>query len=180
MRTRFGKVCEGVVPVLEGDPKDEHTTLILESVNPDFVFHLLFRFIHIGSVIAFLGGVVYARQILVPALNGLPEEIRLETAAQVQRRYRTTLFTLLVLIVGSGLYNLIGGPKHSYAYQMWFGVKMLLVAHILAAAVLWGTSPYGDVRVAGKGKRRLIGIVISGSIVVLISAYLRSLTQRGL
>ena len=149
-------------------------------MNPDFFFHLLFRFIHIASVIAFLGGVIYARQILVPVLNSLSEEVRLETAARVQRRYRTTLFTLLVLIIGSGLYNLIGGPKHSYQYQVAFGIKMLLVAHILAAAVLWGTSPYGDVRVAGKSKRRLIGIVISGLIVVFISAYLRSLTQRGL
>lgn len=180
MRSRLGKVRKGVVRALKDARRGGHSPLILERVNPDFVFHLLFRFIHIGSVIAFLGGIVYARQILVPALNGLPEDVRLETAAQVQQRYRTTLFTLLVLIVGSGLYNLIGGPKHTYAYQMWFGIKMLLVAHILAAAVLWATSPYGDVKVAGKSKRRLIGIVISGSIVVFISAYLRSLTQRGL
>jgi hypothetical protein len=34
--------------------------------------------------------------------------------------------------------------------------------------------------VAGKSKRRLVGIAISGLIVVLISAYLRSLTLRGL
>ncbi len=154
--------------------------LILENVTSDLVFHVVFRFIHIGSVIAFLGGVLYARQVLVPMLNSLPDEIRLQGAGWAQRKYRTTLFTLLVLIVGSGLYNLIGGPKHTYTYQIWFGIKMLLVAHILAAAVLWGTSPYGDVNVAGKSKRRLIGIAISGIIVVFISAYLRSLTQRGL
>jgi len=84
------------------------------------------------------------------------------------------------LILGSGVYNLLGGPKHSHAYQVWFGIKMLLVLHIISAAILWVTSPYGDVKVAGKGKRRLTGIAISGLIVVLISAYLRSLTQRGL
>jgi hypothetical protein len=129
---------------------------------------------------ALLGGIVYARQILVPTLNALPEEVRLEAAGRAQRKYRNTLFSLLVLIVGSGLYNLLGGPKHTYAYQMWFGIKMLLVAHIFSAAILWVTSPYGDVRVAGKSKHRLVSIAISGLIVVLISAYLRSLTQQGL
>jgi hypothetical protein len=63
---------------------------------------------------------------------------------------------------------------------MWFGIKMLLVAHIFSAAILWVTSPYGDVRIAGKSKHRLMSIAISGLIVVLISAYLRSLTQQGL
>lgn len=149
-------------------------------MTADLFYHVLFRFIHISSVIALLGGIVYARQVLVPTLNSLPEEVRLEAAGRAQRKYRSTLYTLLILIVGSGLYNLLGGPKHSYTYQVWFGIKMLLVAHIISAAILWVTSPYGDVTVAGKSKHRLVSIAISGLIVVLISAYLRSLTQRGL
>jgi uncharacterized membrane protein len=105
-------------------------------VTPDLVYHVLFRFIHISSAIALLGGVVYARQVLVPTLNALPEEVRLEAAGRAQKRYRSTLISLLVLIVGSGFYNLLGGTKHTYAYQMWFGIKMLLVAHIFSAAIL--------------------------------------------
>ncbi|HEY3937129.1 MAG TPA: hypothetical protein VGL97_06845 [Bryobacteraceae bacterium] len=144
--------------------------------------NIFVRFVHIGSVILFLGGVVYARQVLVPVLNVLPDASRMQAAAGAQLRYRATLFTLLALIVLSGLYNFFtySGPKHGQSYQIWFGVKMLLVAHILASAILWGTSPYGDVAIAGKGKRRLISIAISGFLVVLISAYLRSLTLRGL
>lgn len=119
-------------------------------MTPDLVYHVLFRFVHISSAIALLGGILYARQILVPTLNALPEEVRLDAAGRAQKKYRSTLFTLLVLIVGSGFYNLLGGPKHAYAYQMWFGIKMLLVAHIFSAAILWVTSPYGDVRVGAK------------------------------
>ncbi|HTU46131.1 MAG TPA: hypothetical protein VMF91_13775 [Bryobacteraceae bacterium] len=147
---------------------------------PDVFVHLLFRFIHIASVILLLGGVVYARWVLVPTLNALPEDIRKRAARDAQERYRTTLFVLLILIVGSGLYNFFTGPKHGQTYQIWFGVKMLLVAHIVASAILWATSPYGDVTVDGRSKRRLVSIAISGLLVVLISAYLRSLTQRGL
>ena len=130
----------------------------------------------------FLGGVIYARQVLVPVLNTLPEDIRMQSAAGTQIHYRSTLYVLLTLIVLSGLYNFLtfAGPKHSQAYQIWFGVKMLLVLHILATSILWATSPYGDVTVAGKSKRRLTSLAISGLIVVLISAYLRSLTLSGL
>jgi hypothetical protein len=63
---------------------------------------------------------------------------------------------------------------------MWFGIKMLLVLHILATAILWGTSPYSGEASIGKSNRRLLGLVISGFLVVFISAYLRSLSQRGL
>jgi predicted exporter len=151
-------------------------------MTADLFLHLLSRFIHIGSVILLLGGVVYARQVLVPVLNTLPEDLRMQAAAGTQLRYRTTLYVLLVLIVISGLYNFFSypGPKHGQTYQIWFGIKMLLVAHILSSAILWATAPYGDITVAGKSKHRLISIAISGIIVVFISAYLRSLTQRGL
>jgi len=52
---------------------------------------------------------------------------------------------------------------------MWLGIKLLLVLHIFAAAILY-TLPSAD-----DSKRRLqaSGIVISGLIIVLISGYLR-------
>jgi hypothetical protein len=144
------------------------------------VLHVFFRFLHIASVVLLIGGAAYARQVATPALDTLPDELRKPAANEAQKRYRATLFTLLILIVGSGLYNFFTGPKHGQTYQIWFGIKMLLVAHIFASAVLWAVSPYGDVAAEGSGKRRLLNIAISGLVAVFISAYLRSLTQRGL
>jgi len=149
-------------------------------VDLDVFVHLLFRFLHVASVILLIGGVFYARQVLVPTLNELPEEMRKRAARESQERYRATLFILLALIVGSGLYNFMTGPRHGRTYEIWFGVKMLLVAHIVAASILWATSPYGDVTADGRGKRRLASLAISGILVVLISAYLRSLTLGGM
>lgn len=149
-------------------------------MTPDLLLHWLSRFLHIGSVVLFLGGIAYAKQVLLPTLNGLPDHLRRETAASTQTRWRATLYVLLVLIVASGLYNFFAGPKHGQSYQIWFGIKMLFVAHILASAILWAASPYGDTEIAGKGKHRSLSITISGLIVVGISAYLRSLTLRGL
>ena len=116
----------------------------------------------------------------MPVLNSLPEDLRMQSAAGAQLRYRRILFVLLALIVGSGLFNFLAGPKHGETYQIWFGIKMLFVAHILSAAILWASSPYGDVKIAGTSKRRLLSVAISGIIVVFISAWLRSLSQRGL
>lgn len=148
-------------------------------MTPDLLLHTVSRFVHIISVIFLLGGVVYSRQVLVPVLNAVPENVRMQSAAGSQLRFRGTLYTLLALIVVSGLYNFFAGPKHGQDYQIWFGIKMLLVAHIVASSILWATSPYGDVTIAGKSKRRLLSTAISGIIVVAISAYLRSLTLRG-
>ena len=146
----------------------------------DIFLHVLMRFIHISSVILFLGGVVYSRQIFFPTLTALRPGEGLVFAKAAQLRYRGTLFTLLGLIVVSGLYNLLAGPKHQYAWQMWFGIKMLLVLHVLATAILWSTAAYKDEGGLTKAKRRLVSLGISGLLIVLISAYLRSLTQRGL
>jgi amino acid transporter len=151
-------------------------------VTPDILLHLLARFLHIGPIILLLGGVFYARQVVAPALQMLGSDQQVAVGATSQQRFRGTLWTLLGLIVLSGLYNFFNyaGPKHSSSYQMWFGIKMLLVLHVLATAILWGTSPYRDAAAAEKGKRRLLSMIVSGFLAVFISAYLRSLSQRGL
>ena len=144
------------------------------------IVNWLFRFLHVGSAVLLVGGVFYARQVLVPVLNLLPEDSRMPSAAGAQLRFRAILWILLVLLVASGTYQLLTGPPHTAAYHAWFGVKMLLVAHVLATAILWGTSAYGDVNIAGKSKRRLASMAISGIIVIAISSWLRSMTFRGL
>ena len=146
-------------------------------MTSEFLLPVVMRFIHIGSVILFLGGTVYARQVLAPLLASLPEATRGSSANAARTRYRGTLFTLLGLILLSGLYNLlVAAPKHTTTWQIWFGIKMLLVLHVFATAILWATSPYN----AAKSDRRLLGIAISGLLIVFISAYLRWLSQHGL
>ena len=146
-------------------------------MTPDILLHLLARFLHVGSVIVLLGGLFYARQVLVPTLSRLPEEARTSALVFSQKQFASTLWILLALIVVSGFYNFYSytGPKHSSSYQMWFGIKMLLVLHVVATSILWATSAKVD-----RNSRRLLSLTISGFVIVLISAYLRSLSQRGL
>ncbi len=145
----------------------------------DALLHTLMRFLHIGSVVALVGSAIYGRLVLTPVLNSFPEPERLRAAADAQSRFRTLVYVLLVLMVGAGLYNLLTGPPHTSTWHMWFGIKMLAVLHILATSVLWAVSPYGDAVVGGKGRRRLASLAISGLIAILISNYLRYLSQHG-
>ncbi len=133
----------------------------------DILLHILSRFIHVICAIFLLGGCFYARQVLTPVLNVLPEDRRMQAAAGAQLRYRTILFGIIGFSLLSGIYNFLQTP-HSRVYHIAFGIKML-----------WATSPYGDVTFAGKGKHRLVSITIAGVLVVLISAYLRSLSTPG-
>ncbi len=144
----------------------------------DAFVHILMRFIHIASIVTLVGAILYARLVLTPVLNELPEAARAAAAASAQAKFKQTVFILLVFIIGSGTYNLIAAGHHTSTWQMWFGIKMLLVLHITAASILWALSPYGDVAVAGKGKRRLAGLAISGLLVILISNYLRWLSMH--
>ena len=143
---------------------------------------VLMRFLHIGSIAGLVGGALYARVALTPVLNALPEGERATAASSAQGRFRSTLFTLLVLIVISGLYNGFGpgAPPHPKQWHMWFGIKMLVVLHFLTTAILWVTSPYGDVAAEGKGGRRLAGLLISGAVAIFIGTYLQYITAHQL
>lgn len=138
------------------------------------------RFLHIGSIVVLIGSAAYGALVLNPVLNSLPEDARAIASANAQNRFRNLVYLLLVFVLGSGIYNLLAGPKHTTTWQMVFGIKMLAVLHILATAILWAGSPHGDVAVNGKGKRRLAGLAIAGLVAILLSAVLRAMTQAGM
>jgi hypothetical protein len=76
---------------------------------------------------------------------------------------------VLVTILGSGLYNYLTKANYPPHYHMWIGIKFLFVLHIFAVAILY------TIPVAGEPKRKrwLTGMVVSGLIIIAISAYLR-------
>ena len=105
------------------------------------------RWLHIASVIILLGGVFYARVAI----------------GEMAASFKPVAYTAIGGILVSGLYNFLKKPSYPPHYQMWFGIKMLLVLHLFAATVMYR-----------QGKQRtLTGIVISGALIVAISAFLR-------
>jgi hypothetical protein len=130
---------------------------------------VLMRWIHIASVVTLIGGFIYARFAVAPALRALPETERRAMDQRILINFNPLLFTVLVTILGSGLYNYLTKPSYPPHYHMWIGIKFLFVLHIFAVAFLYARRETEET----KRHRWLTGMVASGLIVIAISAYLR-------
>ena len=133
------------------------------------VLAVCMRWIHITSVVTLIGGFIYARFALAPALAKLPEPTRGEVGDRAVANFRPLLYTVLVTILGSGLYNYLTKASYPPHYHMWIGIKFLFVLHIFAVSILYAM-PDAD---EAKRNRWLKGMAISGLIVIAISAWLR-------
>lgn len=127
------------------------------------------RWIHITSVVTLIGGFIFARFALAPALASLAEPERVVLGRRVVGGFTHLLYTVLVTVLGSGLYNYLTKPSYPPHYHMWIGIKFLFVLHIFAVAILY-TKPDAE---EAKRNRWLTGMIVSGLIVFAISAYLR-------
>jgi len=130
---------------------------------------VLMRWIHIASVVTLIGGFIFARYAVAPALALLPANERTATSKRIIAGFRPLLYTVLVTILGSGLYNYLTKPAYPPRYHMWIGLKFLFVLHILAVAILYANRDVDE----AKRNRWLAGMVVSGLIIIAISAYLR-------
>ncbi|MBV8845171.1 MAG: hypothetical protein JO307_20385 [Bryobacterales bacterium] len=112
----------------------------------DAALPIAMRWLHIASVIVLLGGIFYARVVI----------------GDLARGFRPVAYWAIGAILASGIYNFVSKTAVSTNYQVWFGIKMLVVLHVFATTILY------------RGKKRLLtGIVIAGAIIVAISGYLR-------
>ncbi len=93
---------------------------------------LFSRLAHILGAIALFGGSIFIRQVLMPAVSELPEEIHLSFRERLMKKWRMIMGICILVLILSGFYNYLAvtGPAHSDAgdkkYHMFMGIKMLL------------------------------------------------------
>ena len=133
------------------------------------VLGVLMRWLHIMSAVTILGGFIYARYVIAPALASAPAGEGTSFSNRAISQLRPILYTAIVTILVSGLYNYLSKSSYPPHYHMVIGVKFLFVLHIFATSVLF-TIPNAN---EGNRLRRLNWLVISGVVVLLISADLR-------
>ena len=118
----------------------------------DAALPLAMRWLHIVSVVILLGGVFYARVVV----------------GEMAKSFKPLAYGAIGGILISGTYNFLSKSVHPPHYHAWFGVKILLALHVFAATILYR-----------EGKRRaLTGVIITGSLILAISAYLRWLSLK--
>jgi uncharacterized membrane protein len=138
------------------------------------VLAVLMRWIHITSVVTLIGGFIFARFALAPALATIAEPERGTLGKKVVGNLRPLFYTVLVTVIGSGLYNYLTKPSYPPMYHMWIGIKLLFALHIFAVTVLYTIPDAEEV----KRNRWLTGMIVSGLIIIAISAYLRWLSLK--
>ena len=150
----------------------------------------LIQWIHVGSVVLLIGGFFFLRVILLPAANVLPEDQRPKLVDAAFRRFRVVVWTALLTILFSGVYNFIAflrstgsfsqdlpkAPVQDLStYILVLGVKIFIVFIIFTFGVLL-TFPYP---VFAPIQRRPVPwlnlTLILGLIVIFLSAFLRRL-----
>jgi len=136
------------------------------------VLAVCMRWIHITSIVTLIGGFIYARFAVTPVLATLGESEAGRLSRRIVESFRPLLYTVLATAFGSGLFNYFNKASYPPHYHMWFGIKFLFVLHIFAVAILYTLPDASE----AKRSRWLTGMVISGLIVIAISAYLRWLS----
>ena len=129
----------------------------------------LIRWVHIASVITLVGGIVFWRFVMDPSTKKISPEDYTELEESAAAHFRPIVYTVMVTLVLSGLYNFLTKPGQTPLYQILFGVKILLVLHVISVVIL--ATAHNNAR---RG-RQLFGAAISGLIIVLISAYLKGI-----
>jgi uncharacterized membrane protein len=131
------------------------------------VLFVFMRWLHIASMATLIGGLIYGRLILAPAIATVAEDARAALAEKAAALFRPLVFAAMTGLIVSGTFNLLTTPGHRPVYHMLLGVKLLLALHVFAVAILI-VKPNNPRRV-----RMMTGTLISGLVILFISAWLR-------
>lgn len=108
-------------------------------MEPMVVVGLVFRWLHILAAITAVGGTIFARTVVVPAVDELPEGQRSAVHAALRRRWSKIVAASIGFLLLSGLYN-IAYTLMEYRvprwYHMVFGIKFLLALVVFMVASL--------------------------------------------
>ena len=131
------------------------------------VLMVLMRWVHISSMTALIGGIIYGRLVMMRALATLAPDASAAVESKAAAMYRPIVLAAVAGLIISGTYNLVTNPGHTPKYHMLFGIKILLALHVFAVAFLV-TQPVNPRR-----ERMMTGTMVSGLIILAISAYLK-------
>ena len=131
------------------------------------VLYEVMRWLHLASMATLIGGMLFARLVMARALEGVAPDARDSLVERAAALYRPFVYSAIGGLVISGTYNLLTNPGHRPIYHMLLGIKLLLALHVFAVAILI-VQPKNPRRV-----RMMTGLVISGLVIIAISAWLR-------
>jgi uncharacterized membrane protein len=131
--------------------------------------NVLMRWLHISSVAALIGGMIYGRVVMSTSAGELAPEPHKAVDERAAALFRPIVIAAIICLTLSGVYNIFTHAGHSSVYHILLGIKILLALHIFASGIMI-TQPQNQRR-----GRQMAGAAISGLIIIAISAYLRTI-----
>ena len=148
---------------------------------------VLIQWLHVASVVLVIGGFFFLRVVLLPVSQTLPNSYRPKLIEAAFRRFRVVVWTALLTILVSGIYNFISfltsakmaatsGTLQDYSFYIFIlGMKLIIVFLIFTLGVVL-TFPYPVFSPFQKHPSPWINLtLILGLIVIFLSAFLRRL-----
>ncbi|HET7841369.1 MAG TPA: hypothetical protein VFM21_07180 [Terriglobia bacterium] len=133
------------------------------------------QWIHLCAAVLGVGGIAFLLFLLIPSAHTLSPEARDALMKKVQGRFRWVSWSVILLLIGSGLYNV-----RAYYWELaWGRAWELLTAKIVLALLVFGVSLALTVPLSflakfrARRERWLATAFALAVIVILISAYLR-------
>jgi uncharacterized membrane protein len=150
-------------------------------MDAQFWVNVLSRWLHVASAVVGIGGVVFLRVALMPAMAAQEASVREAAMGPVVRRFKIIVHSAIGLLLLTGTYNLLVVlPKvrtltyHSL-YHSILGTKILLALVLfgIALAVLSSPPAFGNMQ---KSPRGWVTVLVAlGFVILLLSAILRRL-----
>ncbi len=138
----------------------------------------LSQWLHLGAATAAVGGVLYARVVLMHSLRALPAEERTMVLKTAARRFNPILWTAIGVLLATGLYNVaLAADVHGGDPVYWrlLGLKVMLALALFGLA-LGLTLPSPAFAALQKRRPQLLVLNLALAAVVLyLSAALRRL-----
>lgn len=136
----------------------------------DDAIAVLMRWLHISSVATLIGGMIFGRVAMSRAAEALSPDSRESLMDSAALLYRPLIFAAMGGLLVSGTYNILTKLGHTPLYHALLGIKLLLVLHVFAVAILI-SRPHNPRRA-----RMMAGAAISGLAIIAISACLRRIS----
>jgi uncharacterized membrane protein len=135
----------------------------------------LMQWIHLCAAVIGVGGIAFLLFLLIPSARVLLPEQRDALMKRIQNRFRLLSWSVIVLLVGSGLYNV-----RAYYWELaWGRAWLLLTVKIVLALLVFAVSlalslPFPFLaKFRAQRERWLAAAFALALVVILISAYLR-------
>lgn len=146
------------------------------------VVELVFRWMHVLAAIVAVGGIIFQRFMVLPALDELPEAEQARVADVIRGRWAMWVRAAIAFLLISGLYNFLFVAHRRYElpplYHALFGIKFLLALVIFTlASFLTGRSGVAQRFVAAARFWLTVNLVLAVA-VVGISGVLRGLPRQ--